>query len=122
MPCRILVAGSFDPKEVGEAIRKGSIVVYPTDTVYGIGCDPRNADAVRRVFAAKRRETKPMPVLVDSLQSAEGLVELGEAGRILAKRFWPGALTIVAPLREGLPGELTGGGQKLGVRVPNHPV
>ncbi|MDH7555675.1 MAG: L-threonylcarbamoyladenylate synthase [Candidatus Methanosuratincola sp.] len=122
MPRRICAAERFDPREVGEVVRGGGLVVYPTDTVYGIGCDPRNAAAVRRVFAAKRREKKPMPVLVDSLHSAERLVELGEAGRALAERFWPGALTIVAPLRETLPEELTGGRQKVGVRIPDHPV
>ncbi|MDI9608886.1 MAG: L-threonylcarbamoyladenylate synthase [Candidatus Verstraetearchaeota archaeon] len=122
MPCKICAADRFDPREVGEVVRGGGIIVYPTDTVYGIGCDPRNEAAVRRVFAAKRREKKPMPVLVDSLQSAEKLVELGEAGRALAERFWPGPLTIVAPLREELPEELTGGRQKVGVRIPRHPV
>ncbi len=122
MPCKICAADRFDPREAGEVVRGGGIIVFPTDTVYGIGCDPRNAEAVRRLFAAKRREKKPMPVLVDSLQSAERLVELGEAGRALAEIFWPGALTIVAPLRKSLPEELTGGRQKVGVRIPKHPV
>ncbi|MBC7120086.1 MAG: threonylcarbamoyl-AMP synthase [Candidatus Methanosuratus sp.] len=122
MPCKIYAADQYDPKEIGEAVRRGSIIVYPTDTVYGIGCDPRNAEAVRSVFAAKRRERKPMPVLVNSLESAESLVQLGEKGRLLAERFWPGGLTIVAPLRKRLPEELTGGRRKVGVRVPRHPV
>ncbi|MEN3035020.1 MAG: L-threonylcarbamoyladenylate synthase [Candidatus Methanosuratincola sp.] len=122
MPRRICTSDGFDPREVGEIVKRGGIIIYPTDTVYGIGCDPRNAAAVRKVLAAKRREKKPMPVLVDSLQSAERLVELGEAGRVLAESFWPGALTIVAPLKERLPEELTGGRQKVGVRVPNHPI
>uniref|UniRef100_A0A7J3UYS6 L-threonylcarbamoyladenylate synthase n=1 Tax=Candidatus Methanosuratincola petrocarbonis (ex Vanwonterghem et al. 2016) TaxID=1867261 RepID=A0A7J3UYS6_9CREN len=122
MPRWVCAAEGFDPSEIGGTVRGGGIIVYPTDTVYGIGCDPRNAEAVRKVFAAKRREKKPMPVLVDSLQSAERLVDLGKAGRDLAERFWPGALTIVAPLRERLPEELTGGRQKVGVRVPDHPI
>ncbi len=113
----------------GEAIREatkivtnGGLVVYPTDTVYGLGCDPFNVEAVKRVFLLKRRADKPLPILVSNLDLVDRLVNLGCVGRALASRFWPGALTIVAPLKEGVavPDVLTCGSNTLGVRVPKH--
>lgn len=106
-----------------EIIKKGGVVVYPTDTVYGVGCDPFNESTVRRVIELKGHANvrKPLPILCSSLQHALRLVELGEIGLKLASSFWPGALTIVAPLKERLPSIVTGGLNKLGVRIPNHP-
>jgi L-threonylcarbamoyladenylate synthase len=106
--------------KAAEIVRQGGLIVYPTDTVYGLGCDPFNADAVRRLFDAKGRSSKPVPVLCSSLAKAEELVTLGKAGRTLAMAHWPGALTIVAPVRRSLPEQLTEGSKSLGVRVPGH--
>lgn len=122
MPLRVSSASPTAALLAGEKVRQGGVIIYPTDTVYGIGCDPKNPEAVKRVFAAKRRERKPMPILVGSIQDAERLVDLGGAGKALARRFWPGALTIVAPLRASLPEDLTAGRPKAGVRVPDHSV
>jgi L-threonylcarbamoyladenylate synthase len=94
------------------------LVVYPTDTVYGLGCDPRNEDAVARLFAAKRREAKPIPIMCDGVESASRLVVFTPRARELAERFWPGALTIVAPLATQLPFPIHQGSGTLGVRVP----
>ena len=99
-------------------ISRGGLVAYPTDTVYGLGCDPSNEAAVRRLFEAKGRGAKPVPVLCWSRSSAESVVDLGETGRLLANMFWPGALTIVAPLKKALPDLLHQGTGTLGVRVP----
>src|ERR671924_1061147 len=80
-------------------VKSGGVVVFPTDTIYGIGCDPYNDLAVKRIFRIKRRdEKKPLPVLTYSAQNAQRIVLLGSTGRMLAKRYWPGALTIVAPI------------------------
>ena len=95
-------------------------MVYPTDTVYGLGCDPLNHAAVRRLFEAKGREAKPVPVLCSSLEKAGELVKLSPRALELATKYWPGALTIVAPLRRPVPAQLTNGGPNLGVRVPAH--
>lgn len=103
-----------------QIVKDGGVVVFPTDTVYGIGCDPHNDAAVRRVFSIKgREEKKPLPVLVGSVDDAEKIVTLGQKGRALAERFWPGALTIVAPLKDVKmsPG-VTAGKNSLAVRVP----
>jgi L-threonylcarbamoyladenylate synthase len=80
-------------------VKNGGVVIFPTDTIYGIGCDPYNDAAVKRIFTIKDRdEKKPLPVLTYSVQNAERIVSLGRTGRMLAERYWPGALTIVAPI------------------------
>ncbi len=104
-----------------EAVLRGGLVVYPTDTVYGLGCDPFNEEAVRRLFSAKGRGAKAVPVLCSSKEKAADLVDLGQKGAELAARHWPGALTIVGPLRMRVP-DMLSQGPHLGVRVPNHPL
>jgi L-threonylcarbamoyladenylate synthase len=101
-------------------LKQGGVAVFPTDTVYGIGCDPYNQSAVDRVFSIKRRDkNKALPVLVGSISDAEVLVDLGKDGRRLATAYWPGPVTIVAPLREyALSSKITAGTNNLGVRVP----
>ncbi|MDQ4050454.1 MAG: L-threonylcarbamoyladenylate synthase [Thermoproteota archaeon] len=101
-------------------IKKGAVIIYPTDTIYGIGCDPYNDAAVRRIFTIKGRdERKPLPVLTSSIGDAERIVSLGKVGRMLAERYWPGALTIVAPLIDyRISQRVTAGSSSLAVRVP----
>jgi len=101
-------------------VRGGGLIVYPTDTVYGLGCDPFDARAVHRLFKAKGRASKPVPVLCSTVAKADVLVWLSPKARRLANENWPGALTIVAPLKKALPVELTQGASTLGVRVPAH--
>jgi L-threonylcarbamoyladenylate synthase len=104
--------------EAAKLVRNGGLLVYPTDTVYGLGCDPFDEAAVTRLFEAKWRNTKPVPVLCDSLRSAEGLGSLSGAGLRLARRFWPGALTIVVPVKRKLPFLVDQGSGEVGLRVP----
>lgn len=101
-------------------VKNGGVVVFPTDTIYGIGCDPYNDSAVKRIFKIKGRdERKPLPVLTYSTQSAQRIVLLGRAGRMLAQKYWPGALTIVAPIIDSsISYRIMAGGSSLGVRVP----
>jgi L-threonylcarbamoyladenylate synthase len=101
-------------------VKNGGVVVYPTDTIYGIGCDPYNDLAVKRIFTLKgRNEKKPLPILTYSMQDAERIVSLGRTGRTLAERYWPGALTIVAPMIDHrISPRITAGSPSLAVRVP----
>lgn len=101
-------------------VKNGGIIVFPTDTIYGIGCDPYNDKAVTRIFAIKGRdEKKALPVLAYSIEDVEKIVLLGDSGRALAKKFWPGALTIVAPVADrNISPALTAGSNGLAVRVP----
>jgi L-threonylcarbamoyladenylate synthase len=120
MRARLLAINSDSIGLAAKEVRRGLLVVYPTDTVYGLGCDPLNHAAVRRLFEAKGRESKPVPVLCASLEKAEELVKLTGRAAELAREYWPGALTIVATRRRPLPPQLTQGGEYLGVRVPAH--
>lgn len=97
-------------------LRDGELVAFPTDTVYGLGCRTGDADALARLFAAKRRQTeKAIPWLVSSLADALDHGYRADArARQLAERFWPGALTLVLPATEGSASQA--------FRVPNHPV
>ena len=110
-----------DPRSVEVAVtivKEGGVVAFPTDTVYGLGCDPFDAAAVVRLIEVKERESKPIPVLCAGEEEAAKLVELGPKGLELVRRYWPGALTIVAQLKVELPQVLNQGSGWLGVRVP----
>jgi L-threonylcarbamoyladenylate synthase len=107
--------------ECSKAIRDGAVIVFPTDTVYGIGCDPANEVAVNRVFEIKGRdEKKPLPLLVHDISAARKIAALGNRGELLAQKFWPGALTIVAPLiaGSGLAPAMLAGSKSVALRVP----
>lgn len=102
-------------------VRSGGVVAIPTDTVYGLACDPSSDGAVARLFEAKNRQAKPVPVLCADSRVAERLVDLNGVARKLVGIHWPGALTIVAPLKKGsgLSPLLDQGSGYLGVRVPD---
>ncbi|MGQ4833460.1 MAG: L-threonylcarbamoyladenylate synthase [Candidatus Asgardarchaeia archaeon] len=109
-----------DYEIIKEAYDSGKLIVYPTDTVYGIGGNPYNIYAVQRVFEVKRRPLdKGLPLLSADLESIKSIVKLNEKALTIAKRFWPGALTIVAPLKDKRLRLVSGGSDKLGVRIPD---
>jgi len=104
-------------------LRAGRLVAFPTETVYGLGADAANGRAVAGVFEAKGRPRfNPLIVHVTGLAAAERLVALGPGPRRLAEAFWPGPLTLVAPMREsaGIADLVTAGLPTLAVRVPAH--
>lgn len=107
-----------------QVLKNGGIVIFPTDTAFGIGCRIDDEAAVKRLFAIRRRpQTQATPVLVSSLQMAQEYLKPIPQDVIekLIKPYWPGALTIVLPCRtEKVPVLVRGGTQTLGVRVPNH--
>lgn len=106
--------------ECARAIKAGAIVVFPTDTIYGVGCDPYNGAAVERLFKIKgREENKPLPVLAYSLEDAKKIIVLDQRGMLLARKYWPGPLTIVAPLADlTISSKVTAGKKNIAVRVP----
>lgn len=119
---RIVRATKATICEAVHVIKEGGLVVYPTDTVYGLGCDPFNISAVERVMKTKGRWKKPLPVLVASLNNAEQIAWVTDDAYKLAKKFWPGALTLVLKKKPVLPGAVTCGLSTVGVRIPNHAV
>ena len=106
-------------------LRAGGLVAFPTETVYGLGADATDARAVAAIFEAKGRPRfNPLIVHVPSRAAAERLLHLPEAGGRLAAAFWPGPLTLVAPMRAdaGIADLATAGLPTLAVRVPAHPL
>ena len=106
------------------ALRRGELVVLPTDTVYGLAADAFRPDAVSRLLAAKGRgRDLPVPVLVGSARTLDGLVtDLGAAGRALVEAFWPGGLTLVCRHQPSLAWDLGDTRGTVAVRMPLHPV
>lgn len=107
-----------------DLLRQGGVVAYPTDTLYGLGADAFNEAAVERVFVIKGRpHGMPLPLLLaDADALAQVASETPPLARVLAERFWPGALTLVIPRSPKVPELVSGRGWKVGVRVPDHPV
>ena len=115
-----------DPRALAgavEVLRGGGVVAYPTDTVYGLAADPRRSDAVRQVFDLKgRRETSALTLIAADVEQASEVAMMDATAAALARRWWPGPLTIVAPAHDGLAPETLAGGTTIGVRVPRSDV
>jgi L-threonylcarbamoyladenylate synthase len=112
-------------EEAAALLRAGALVAFPTETVYGLGADATNGLAVARIFEAKGRPRfNPLIVHVANLDEAERLAELDDRSRQLARRFWPGPLTLVLGKRPDCPvAELaTSGLETVALRVPAHPI
>src|SRR5713101_7699965 len=103
-------------------IRSGELVAFPTETVYGLGANALDVSAVEKIYAAKGRPSgSPLIVHVDSIEMARGLVrEWPEKAEMLARRFWPGPLTLVLPKQPHVPDRLTAGLDTVGIRVPSN--
>ena len=109
--------------KVAEIVKAGGVVIYPTDTVYGLGADPFNSEAVIKVYRVKRRSfRKPLPILVSSVDYAHRIVYITPCAEKLMRAFWPGALTLVLPKKENVPKEVSCGRESLAVRMPKHTV
>jgi tRNA threonylcarbamoyl adenosine modification protein (Sua5/YciO/YrdC/YwlC family) len=110
--------------EAGAAVRRGELVVLPTDTVYGVAADAFNPQAVNLLLAAKGRgRDVPVPVLVSSMAMLDALVEgLSDTGRALAEAFWPGGLTVVVRHTPHLAWDLGEARGTVAVRMPDHPL
>jgi len=101
----------------------GRLIVYPTETVYGLGCDPFDETAVKRAYMVKRRPfDMAMSVVVSDLAMMEELGVLDDRARKLVKKFMPGPLTIIVPKRPSVPDILTASTNEIGIRIPDHPV
>jgi L-threonylcarbamoyladenylate synthase len=115
-----------DVKKAVEILKDGGIVIFPTDTAFGIGCRIDRPDSIQRLFKIRRRpETKATPVLVDTVKMAQEYLEPIPQDVIdkLIEPYWPGALTLILHCnRVKVPELVRGGTTTLGVRIPNHPV
>ncbi|MFB6095189.1 MAG: L-threonylcarbamoyladenylate synthase [Halodesulfurarchaeum sp.] len=106
-----------------EAIRAGELVVFPTETVYGLGADATDEDAIGRVFEAKGRDrADPISLAVPDLERALDFVEPTDREQAFMLTFLPGPVTVVLTKRTPVPDVLTGGRERVGVRIPDHAV
>lgn len=104
-------------------VRRGGVLIYPTETFFGIGCSVCDAKAVAKVYAAKHRAARlPLPVLGANLEQLLRVAEFPSGVEALAQRFWPGPLTLLLPARPCVPESITAGTGRIAVRVSSHPV
>ncbi|ELZ95035.1 DNA binding protein, translation factor [Haloferax mucosum ATCC BAA-1512] len=112
---------SDDVTAAADAVRHGEVVVYPTETVYGMGADATNPDAVERVFDTKGRDRdKPLSAGFPSVDAALEYVVTTDLEVAFMRRFLPGPVTVVVERRDALPDVLVAGRDRVGVRVPDH--
>ena len=107
----------------GEILRRGGLVVFPTETVYGLGADALDADAAKKIYAAKGRPSdNPLIVHIADPADADKYAVVGDAYKRLAKAFMPGPLTVILPKRDCIPMTVTGGLDSVGIRCPENPI
>lgn len=107
-----------------KVLREGGVIIYPTDTFYGLGASGFHAEAVRKVFRLKRRDAaKPLSLVIPDIGGLLQAVAVEIPGLMqpLAERFWPGPLTVVLKASPRLPKDLLGDSDRIGVRIPGHP-
>jgi L-threonylcarbamoyladenylate synthase len=105
-------------------LRAGELVAFPTETVYGLGADASNPEAVKKIFAAKQRPADhPLIVhLADAAQIADWALNVPEEAKVLANAFWPGPMTLILKKQAHVSDTVTGGQDTVGLRIPDHPV
>ncbi len=113
--------------QIDEAVRilkQGGIVIFPTDTAFGIGCRIDDEAAIKRLFNIRKRPySQATPVLVNNIDMVKKYVlEFPRDAELLASQYWPGALTIVMKAKETVPNLVNGGGDTVGIRIPNHDI
>lgn len=111
-------------EEASRILKMGGLVAFPTETVYGLGADGLNADASRKIYAAKGRPSdNPLILHIAKLKDLEDITDMiPEKGLKLAKAFWPGPLTLIFKKSEKVPLSTTGGLPTVAVRMPSHPI
>ncbi len=125
LPTRIVVAGDASIAEAARVLAGGGLAAFPTETVYGLGADAGNGEAIARLYAAKGRPAfNPLIAHVASAAAARTLARFDAAAERLAAAFWPGPLTLVLPKTQGCPvaALATAGLDSIAVRVPQHAV
>jgi L-threonylcarbamoyladenylate synthase len=109
-------------EKVAEILNRGGVVAFPTDTVYGIAVRCDNPDAIQRMKEAKQRpESKPFPMMVNSLSQIEAVASLDERDHRLIRRWMPGALTMIFAKKPEVPDSITNGFDTIGIRMPDDP-
>jgi L-threonylcarbamoyladenylate synthase len=103
-------------------VKRGGLAIYPTETVYGLGCNPFNIEAVKRILEVKGIRKKPLPVLAANIEEAARIAFISQNGKRLAAKFWPGPVTLVFSKKTVLPDIVTFGVDSVGLRIPDSDV
>jgi L-threonylcarbamoyladenylate synthase len=108
-------------EKASQIINQGGIVIFPTDTVYGIGCDPYNKASIEKIYKIKSRDiTKSVPVLTYSIETAEKIAQFDQLAKKIVKKFWPGPLTIILKVTDEKIKKSLNLENKIAIRVPDH--
>ncbi|MFA6391704.1 MAG: L-threonylcarbamoyladenylate synthase [Patescibacteria group bacterium] len=107
-----------DLKRIISLLKAGGIIIYPTETAYAIGGDACNIEVIKKIYSIKKRSAKlPLPVIVGSMLQAKKFVTFDSVSLKLAKKYWPGALTLILKKKNNIPSLLTAGKRNLALRV-----
>ncbi len=108
-------------EKASQIINQGGVVIFPTDTVYGIGCDPYNKASIEKIYKIKSRDiTKSVPVLTYSIETAEKIAQFDQLTKKIVKKFWPGPLTIILKVTDEKIKKSLNLENKIAIRVPDH--
>jgi L-threonylcarbamoyladenylate synthase len=108
-------------EKASQIVSQGGIMIFPTDTVYGIGCNPYNKEAVEKIYKIKSRDImKSVPVLTYSIETAEKIVEFDQFTKKIVEKFWPGPLTVILKVTDKKIKESLNLENKIAIRVPDH--
>ncbi|MBQ1810262.1 MAG: threonylcarbamoyl-AMP synthase [Erysipelotrichaceae bacterium] len=119
MLCRLYDKSEY--KEIAAQLKNGKVIAFPTDTVYGLACIYRNEDAICRIKEIKGREaSKSLPMMVGDVQTIEKAACLSDRERKIIKRFFPGPLTLILNVSDGIPAFVNDGKKTIAVRIPDH--
>ena len=119
---KIVKADEQGIQYAAKVLREGGVAIYPTETVYGLGCAPSDPDATKRILQIKQRADKPLPLICSSIEVARKIVQFNVTADKLAEKFWPGPLMLVLPKKMDYPIYVTFGKKTLGIRVPGSEV
>ncbi|MFH1643439.1 MAG: L-threonylcarbamoyladenylate synthase [Patescibacteria group bacterium] len=108
-------------EEAITVIKNGGVIVFPTDTIYGLICDAINQKAIQKLFQIKKRDLKkPIPVFVKDIETAKQIAIINEKQERFLEKVWPGKTTVVLEAKIDFPQEVLGKNKTIGLRVPNH--
>ena len=110
-------------EKAAEIIKSGGVVVYPTDTLYGLGVNALDSNSVKKIFEIKGRDfNKPLSIAVHNLEDAKKYAEFSPLALVIAKKFLPGPMTLILPSKTILPNELNQGDEKVRLRIPDNKI
>ena len=116
----IITCNKSGINQIIDAYEEGQIIAFPTDTVYGIGCNPFNKDSISRIYDIKKRNgEKRFPILGFSKKELKNIVKFNSKAEKISEKFWPGQVTLLLPIRKEITKQIENNG-KLAVRVPNN--